>query len=510
MTKKWTKKKIIGLVAILLIAALVVSAIIQSRQSENNTNNELVTEKLTRHSIVSSVSGTGTIMASSSEDVTTELYGYKVKEVYVHEGDMVSAGDIICTLDMSEVQEQKNDVVKAKNDAVNNKTTQDTNYDTQLSTSQADRANRMAQAVASRDARKASYEQAKAAYDSYLTQYNAKKAAIIADTSTTSPPFATIKTDAEAEAWMSVNGWGAQLAQYRTNLTTEQTAYENAEAQIVAIQQESDQSIADAKTTYDSTQDDTIKNYNDTIKELDDTIAKGTIRATISGAVTSLNVEKGRTFNGGTVAVVEGLSEFYVEASIDEYDVADVSAGMAAVMKTDATRDEELNGYVTYVALKASGGSSSSGGIQDYTALLNGDMSALSGGMSSGNDANFKVKISLNDQNERLRLGMNVKVSIITQSAENVLAVPYGAVQTREDGSTYIEVIDEEKSVPDEKGNVTQVTKELDVTVGLQGSYYYEIQGPDIKEGLQVVIPDDDSSQSMDELLNMVGNAGGV
>lgn len=508
MTKKWTKKKIIGLVAILLIAALVVSAIIQSRQSGNNTNNELVTEKLTRHSIVSSVSGTGTIMASSSEDVTTELYGYKVKEVYVHEGDMVSAGDIICTLDMSEVQEQKNDVVKAKNDAVNNKTTQDTNYDTQLSTSQADRSNRMAQAVASRDARKASYEQAKAEYDAYLAQYNAKKKAIIDDTTTS--PFDKITNEAEAEAWLSVNGWGAQLAQYRTNLSTEQAAYENAEAQVAAISQENDQAISDAKTNYDSSQQDVIKNYNDTIKELDDTIAKGTIRATISGAVTSLNVEKGRTFNGGTVAVVEGLSEFYVEASIDEYDVADVSAGMAAVMKTDATRDEELNGYVTYVALKASGGSSSSGGIQDYTALLNGDMSALSGGMSSGNDANFKVKISLNDQNERLRLGMNVKVSIITQSAENVLAVPYGAIQTREDGSTYIEVIDEEKSVPDEKGNVTQVTKEIDVTVGLQGSYYYEIQGPDIKEGLQVVIPDDDSSQSMDELLNMVGNAGGV
>ena len=180
-------------------------------------------------------------------------------------------------------------------------------------------------------------------------------------------------------------------------------------------------------------------------------------------------------------------------------------------MKTDATRDEELNGYVTYVALKATGGNSSSGSMQDYTALLNGDMSSLAGGMSSsGNDANYKVKISLNDQNSRLRLGMNVKISIVTQSAEDVLAVPYGAIQTREDGSTYIEVIDEEASAPDEKGRVTQVTKELDVTVGLQGSYYYEIKGPDIKEGLQVVVPDDDSSQSMDELLNMVGNAGGV
>lgn len=509
MTKKWTKKKIIGLVAILLIAALVVSAVIQSKNSNNKTGNELVTEELTRHSIVSSVSGTGTVMASSAEDVTTELLGYKVKEVYVHEGDMVSAGDIICTFDMSDVQEQKNEIVKAKNEAINNKTTQDANYDTQLVNNQNSRAERLAAAVATRDARKASYEQAKAEYDAYMEEYNAKKAEIIADTST--PEMATITTDAEAEAWLSVNGWGTQMTQLRTTMESERTAYESAEASVVSIQQENDTSLTEAKTNYDTTQADVIRNYNDTIRDLDNTLAKGTVRATISGAVTQLNIQKGRTFTGSTVAVVEGLSEFYVEASIDEYDVADVSAGMAAVMKTDATRDEELNGYVTYVAVKASGGGSSAGGIQDYTALLSGDMSSLTGGMtSSGNDANFKVKISLNDQNDRLRLGMNVKVSIITQSAENVLAVPYGAVQTREDGSTFIEVIDEEKSVPDEKGNVTQVTKKLDVTVGLQGSYYYEIQGPDIKEGLQVVIPDDDKSQSMDELLNMVGNAGGV
>ena len=509
MKKKWSKKKIIGLVALLLIAALVVAAIVQSKLSNSNTTEELTTEELTRHSIVSSVSGTGTIMASSSEDVTTELMGYKVKEVKVHEGDMVSAGDVICVFDMSDVQEQKNELVKARNDVVNNKTTQDTNYDTQLVNNQTSRNERLNAAVATRDARKASYEQAKADYDAYLEQYNAKKAEIIEDTST--PEMAAITTEAAADAWLSVNGWGAQLQQYRSAMDSERAAYESAEAQIVSIQQENDQSLSEAKMNYDNTQQDVIKNYDEQIKELNDTIAKGTVRTTISGAVTSLNVEKGRTFTGATVAVVEGLSEFYVEASIDEYDVADVSAGMAAVMKTDATRDEELSGYVTYVALKASNSSQSAGGIQDYTALLGGDLSSLTSGMtSSGNDANFKVKISLNDQNERLRLGMNVKVSIITQSAENVLAVPYGAIQTRDDGSTYIEVIDEENSVTDEKGNVTQVTKEMDVTVGLQGSYYYEISSPDIKEGLQVVIPKDDSQQSMDELLNMVGNAGGV
>ena len=494
MIKKWTVKKTIGLVSILLIVALIGLAIYQSKISENTTESQFVTEELTRHSIVSSVSGTGTVMASSSEDVTTELMGYKVKEVCVQEGDMVSAGDIICKLDMSDVQARKNDIVKAKNEAVNNKNTQDANYDTQLVNNQTSRGERLAQAVANRDAKREAYEKAKADYDFYNEAV-----------------YRPALDSGKSEAQLALSGEYTVLQQKKMAMDSAETALNSAEAQIASIQQENDQALVDAKTNYDTSQQEMIRNYDETIRDLNSTIAKGTVRATISGAVTSINVKTGRNFNGGTIATVEGLNEFYVEGSIDEYDVADVAAGMKAVMKTDATRDEELNGYVTYVALKATGGNSSSGGVQDYTALLNGDMSSLAGGMSSsGNDANYKVKISLNDQNSRLRLGMNVKISIVTQSAEDVLAVPYGAIQTREDGSTYIEVIDEEASVPDEKGRVTQVTKELDVTVGLQGSYYYEIKGPDIKEGLQVVVPDDDSGQSMDELLNMVGNAGGV
>nr|MCR4673517.1 hypothetical protein [Lachnospiraceae bacterium] len=74
----------------------------------------------------------------------------------------------------------------------------------------------------------------------------------------------------------------------------------------------------------------------------------------------------------------------------------------------------------------------------------------------------------------------------------------------------YIEVVDEENSGTDEEGNVITKTKEVDVTTGLEGSYYTEISSPDIKEGMQVVVPTDDANQSVDELLNMVGNAGGV
>lgn len=496
--KKKSKKKIIIIVAIVLVIAVVVGALYyKSSNTKKDTGSELTTEELTKHSIVSSVSGTGTIAASSTEEVYTEISGYKVKEVCVSVGDMVNAGDVICVLDVSDVEEQRSDVVESRDQAVSDKATQDADYDQQLVDSQNNRAERYNSAVSTRDERKTSYENAKKDYEDYQKQYDSQKQELIKQG----------QSESSAEAQLS--SMASTLQQKKTTMDNAKTQYDTAQSQVESIEDENDDSITDAKKSYDDTQQDAIDNYNDTISDLDETIGQAVIRTNISGAVTELNVTEGRTFNGSTVALVEGLSEFYVEANVDEYDIADISIGMSAVMKTDATRDEELKGTVTYVALKASE-STSTGGISDYTSLLGGDLSGLSSGSSSSNDASFLVKISLDDQNERLRLGMNVQVSIITEEADDVLAVPYEAIQEREDGSKYIEVIDEENSGTDENGNEVTKTKEIDVTVGLEGSYYTEITSPDIKEGLQVVIPSDDSQQSVDELLNMVGNAGGV
>ena len=102
---------------------------------------------------------------------------------------------------------------------------------------------------------------------------------------------------------------------------------------------------------------------------------------------------------------------------------------------------------------------------------------------------------------------MNVLVSIITEKAEDVLSVPYEAIRTREDGSRYILV--ETGEEPDEEtGEIP--TREIDVNVGLEGSYYSQIISDEVKEGMTVVLPEDDSGTSVDELLDMVGNAGGV
>ena len=497
--KKSHKKRNI-IIALVVIAIVAVIGIVgyQSTKNKKSAGEEYTTEPLAKHSIVSSVSGTGTVKAQDSEEVISEISGYKVKEVLVEEGDMVSAGDIICILDVSDVEEQRNETAENRAEAVADKKEQDADYDKQLSDNQTDREERLQAAKETRDEKKAAYKSAKADYDSYRAQYDTEKNALISQG----------YSESSAEAQLS--SMAATLQQKKTTLDTAKAEYESAQSQVDAIKAENDDTITDAKENYDDTQQDAIDTYDDTLEDLDETIENAVIRTTISGAVTELNVEEGRTFNGTTVALVEGISDFYVEASIDEYDVADVEKGMSFVMKTDATRDEQLTGVVTYVALKASESSSSASALGDYSSLLGGDLSSSFTGSSSANDATFTVKISLDEENERLRLGMNVQVSIITEEADDVLAVPYDAIQEREDGTTYIEVIDEANSTTDENGNTVQATKEIDVTVGLEGAYYSEVISDELVEGLEVVIPSDDSDQSVDELLNMVGNAGGV
>ena len=72
----------------------------------------------------------------------------------------------------------------------------------------------------------------------------------------------------------------------------------------------------------------------------------------ISGYITAINVKVGDTYNGtDTLFVVQDMSNKVVDATVDEYDIASLEEGQEAVVKTDATGDQELKGTLSYVAL---------------------------------------------------------------------------------------------------------------------------------------------------------------
>lgn len=264
------------------------------------------------------------------------------------------------------------------------------------------------------------------------------------------------------------------------------------------------------------------------IRSLEEQIEECTVKAPIDGVITSLNVVEGDTFSGtnnAAVAVVEDVSDFEVEAEIDEYDIVKIKEGQSVVIKTNATGDLELDGQVKEIAPRASSAESTSSSVT------------------------YKVTVSIDTPCEDLRMDMTTKLSIVLESREDVLTVPYDAVQEAEDGSYYVELVraqgndgelpeggrvhdgeqpvetdrkqDTEKQVSARKdrpmpgngrgldGN-TGAGERITVEKGIESDYYIEVISDEVVEGMKVIVPaSDDGGQQFRGMAGRQGPMGG-
>lgn len=127
---------------------------------------------------------------------------------------------------------------------------------------------------------------------------------------------------------------------------------------------------------------------------------------------------------------------YTVSTSVDEYDISDVSVGQRVVILTEATGEDEIEGEITFVA-PTTGSSSLSSGTQSGDSGGAGSFST-SGTSTSG--SGYEVKIAVKTNDERLKMGLTAKCSIILEEADNVYAVPYDAVHENSDGTTVVYV----------------------------------------------------------------------
>ncbi len=299
----------------------------------------------------------------------------------------------------------------------------------------------------------------------------------------------------------------SQLQNLTTQIAQSQSAIPTLEQTVNSLKttyEKASQALNSASTTADSTiasMQDSLSNaelssdLNRTTQQAQidtykDQISKGILTSTVSGTVTAVNVKPGDIYSGSTIAVIDGVNEFIIEAEIDEYDIADINVGMEVLIKTDATRDEELKGRVIFVASSATENQAS-------------QMAGMSTSMNTSGNATYKIQISLDSENDRLRLGMNAKLSIITDSRENVWAVPIDAIHERDNGTKYIEVLKNENENIEQK-------QELDVVTGLESSYYVEINSDKLTDGMQVIMPEIEGNNSMETLIELMGADAGL
>ena len=542
--KRQRKKKMRIGIALVLVIVILVGAIYIKRSKKESADAEVKTEKLEKRTIVNSVSGSGKVEAVNSEEVTAGMAGTTIDSIEVQVGDHVEAGQTIAVMDTSSLSSQVKslndeikDLEKQKADAEKSKKEAEDKAAADAQAAQVQAAqDAYAREVAAQAQKEANEAEKKQTLSALTAQYNALNTQYTADNEKLQSMQATYQeklqdgADDGADAGAGADGkkgwketdadamaYYALILQQQGTVTTELTQLQNLQTSMKAVEN-ADTSVSipavsspqlslpatgqlnnmNVATGYDSA----ISTLKEQVKSLNRQIANGTIKARTSGTVTEVNAKAGDTYLGTPIASVEGIETLMLTAEVDEYDIPDVSVGMPVKIKTDATRDEELEGEVSFVALKASGSSSSSS-LGALSSLTGG--ADMSGFTAASSDATYTVHIALKKQNERLRIGMNAKISIITDSVKDAWSVPFESVQTDEDGREYIEV-EEEKKVD---GRKTTTKRKIPVTTGIEGTYYIQIMSDELKEGMDVIVPESQDN-SMEELMNMMGSDAGI
>ncbi len=222
--------------------------------------------------------------------------------------------------------------------------------------------------------------------------------------------------------------------------------------------------LENAQTSLDNTQDN-YDNY--------------TITAPISGQVIAKNYKVGDTIernssSSTTVATIYDLSALTFEMSIDELDVLNVEVGQKVEVTADALEGQAFTGTVTNVSLE----------------------SAYSNGVTT-----YPVTVTMDEMGDLLP-GMNVDGVIILDEAQDVLAVPSGALMRG--NQVYVK----DDSVTESQGPVPAGFRAVEVETGVISDSYVEIKSG-LEEGDVVYVAETVSNTGGFMMMGPGGMGGG-
>ncbi len=580
------RKLFIFLIVIVVLAVLffifVFPRILDAKKASNTEEQNF--EQIERQDISNTVAVTGTVAAKESRTLSTLVANTKVTAVNVEVGDRVTKGQQICVFDSSSIEEKMTNLEKQmdiastrSNESVTNAQVNVNKANTTMANDYVDNTTNEARlkqtyddaikdyynacdgysdAKNKRDSTKSDYESAKSKYDDAQSNY---------DKIPDSYKAGTVSGDdidkEKAEEW---NKWIKEYNYWAQICSSAKSAYDSAVSKVESYEkniESAEKAVRTAKQNLDDagikTDRTLISDYTNVASaELSQTTANVEARATndqnreqmdeykaqldntvitspIDGIITSLSVKEGDEFatsSKSEVCVVQDDSVWIINGSVDQYDISSIREGMKAIVKTDATGDDEMEGTVTFVS-PVPGTSSTASSTQQ------------SG--SSSSSATYPIEITLNERDDRIRIGMTAETSVVLEQVENVYAVPYNSIQEREDGTFYITVADEEGTPFGSKGDNPEVpvsngtfgkpakdgdrekpampggfqkngknaketvpTRDITVKKGLETDYYTEVISDEIKEGMRVLVPESDNSDSMffgDDFMMMGG-----
>lgn len=448
--KIFTNKKVISVICILLVVTLGFTVYkVKFAKKANTGQSNVKYTTLKKTNISTSISSSGAIKSGDSTNIYSNLE-YNVAAINVAVGDVVKKGDVLATIDTTTLQEQ---IAESEQTLASNETK-----------------NKLSLATA-----KQKYENLKYLYDNNLNTdiINAENAL----------DSAKLNLDHETKTYeydkvMLQNGEISQDDVNKQQITYEaaQSTYKKATVALEATKINAKQSLSESKNSYDSAQaaaDDTSNRlaFEDKKKKLQD----AQVIATVDGTITNVNAVVGIQASGA-LFVIQDLSNLIVNASVDETDVANVKVGQRVEITTDASGPEIIAAKVVSVEPVSSTQSASNSSTSTSSGKTSTSTSTTSNSTSS--DVSFTVKVQLTGQSDKVKVGMNSVVNIITNEKNDIYSVPYGAVVNKNGQSVVYAAVKQDKQY---------IAKQIPITKGIESATNAEIDGADLSEEMIIL-----------------------
>lgn len=446
-----SKKVIIG---VSLILAIGVGAITYKNTMASKTNkqtNNISYTALKKTKIQSTINSSGAIKSGSSTNIYSNL-SYNVAAINVKVGDTVKKGDVLATIDTSELQEQ---IAEAEQTVADNQV----------------------KAQASLKNAQENYDSAKYLYDN-----NLNTSIVNAETALTKDKL-TLDNDTKVYQYDQVMLQNGSMSQHDVDTAKmacdkDQKAYEQDQATLQAAKATAEKELATDKAAIDSSQ----AAVNDKSSELalEDKKKKlqdAQVVATVDGTISNVNCEVGVQASGA-LFVIKDLNNLIIDADVDETDINKVAVGQKVEVTTDASKNEVIQGSVTSVQPVSTSASQSTSSSSNGSKSGASSSSSNSSSNSTSSDVSFTVEIQLTGQSDKVKVGMNSVVNIITNEKDDVYSVQYGAIITKKGQSSVYAAVQE---------NGKYVVKEIPVTKGMESDTYAEINGADLTDGMIIL-----------------------
>ena len=377
-------KKYRGLLIVLLVIAIAITAFAFLRKGKTNTASQYETAKIERGNLVATIGATGTVRAKQSATLIWQAAG-TVDTVNVKVGDNIPENFVMAYLSKTSLPQS---IIMAEADLASAQKTLDDLLNSDTARAQS--------VIALRDA-KAVYDRAV----NYRKELNGK---------------IHIKQ-------ISYQRYGNDLYpvlnEYRgyADDTTKAKADED-----VALKKAK---LDDAQREFDKLNAGNlveIKAAQARVDAAQATINMSRIAAPFPGIVTEAHSLPGDQVGAGATAFrLDNLSSLYVDVEVSEVDINSVSIGQAATLSFDAILNKNYHGEVVEVAKV---------------------------GTNVGGIVNFTVTVELTDADDSVKPGMTAAVNVVVQEEKDVLLVPNRAVRlVNNERVVYILVDNQPKAV---------------------------------------------------------------